>query len=78
MRLPYGTRTGDEAIDTLTVIAHDRFDDVIRKAKEPGSILLKAVEIDTAGNVWRDGEVDLVAPSFVETMVMGGSSADTR
>ena len=26
LRLPYGMRTGDEAIDTLTVIAHDRFD----------------------------------------------------
>lgn len=75
LRLPYGIRTGDEAIDTLTVIAHDRFDDVIRKAKEPGSILLKAVEIDSAGNVWRDGAVELVAPSFVETMVTGGSMA---
>ena len=27
LRLPYGQRTGEEAIDTLTVIAHDRFDE---------------------------------------------------
>jgi type III restriction enzyme len=71
LRLPYGVRTGDEAIDTLTVIAHDRFDDVIRRAKEEGSILLKAVEIDTAGNVWRDGAVEIVAPSIVESFVTG-------
>ncbi len=71
LRLPYGTRTGDEAIDTLTVIAHDRFDDVIKKAKEPGSILLKAVEIDADGNIWRDGAVELVTPSFVESFITG-------
>lgn len=71
LRLPYGVRTGDEAIDTLTVIAHDRFDDVIRKAKEEGSILLKAVEIDKAGSIWRDGAVELVAPSLVESLITG-------
>ncbi len=71
LRLPYGVRTGDEAIDTLTVIAHDRFDEVIRKAKEVGSILLKAVEIDASGHVWRDGATELVAPSLVESMITG-------
>lgn len=71
LRLPYGVRTGDEAIDTLTVIAHDRFDEVIRKANEEGSILHKAVEIDASGNVWRDGAVEIVAPTLVETMVTG-------
>ena len=74
LRLPYGQRTGDEAIDTLTVIAHDRFDEIIRKAKEPGSILLKAVEIDTEGNIWRDGAVELSSPSIVETMITGQGS----
>jgi hypothetical protein len=29
-RLLYGRRSGVEAVDTLTVIAHDRFDEVIR------------------------------------------------
>ncbi|KAA5595087.1 DEAD/DEAH box helicase family protein [Blastochloris sulfoviridis] len=76
LRLPYGVRTGDEAIDTLTVIAHDRFDEIIKRAKEPGSILLKSVEIDTEGNVWRDGAVELVSPSIVESMItgLGGAS----
>ena len=78
LRLPYGTRTGDEAIDTLTVIAHDRFDEVIKRAKEPGSILLKAVEIDAAGNVWRDGAVELVARSIIETMATGHGQLGER
>ncbi|MCA0434747.1 MAG: DEAD/DEAH box helicase family protein, partial [Proteobacteria bacterium] len=71
LRLPYGQRTGDEAIDTLTVIAHDRFDEVIKKAREPGSITMKAVEIDAGGKVWRNGETELVSQSVVESMVSG-------
>jgi type III restriction enzyme len=44
LRLPYGTRVcqNDEdefvAVDRLTVIAHDRFDEIIQKAREPGSL----------------------------------------
>ena len=75
LRLPYGQRTGEEAIDTLTVIAHDRFDEIIRKAKEPGSIVMKTVEIGADGNVWRDGMIDLTSPTNLETLVMGGGAA---
>jgi hypothetical protein len=32
-------RTGVDAVDTLTVIAHDRFDEVIRAARDPNSII---------------------------------------
>ena len=78
LRLPYGERTGDEAVDTLTVIAHDRFDEVIAKAKEPGSIVLKGVEIDGDGEVWRDGQIELSSPSIVEAMVMGGGFGERQ
>lgn len=73
LRLPYGQRTGDEAIDTLTVIAHDRFDEIIRRAKEPGSIVMKAVEIDAGGQVWRDGAIEISSPTILETMITGQS-----
>jgi type III restriction enzyme len=72
LRLPYGQRTGEEAIDTLTVIAHDRFDEIIKKAREPGSLVLKSVEIGADGNVWQDGKVELSSPTLLETMVTGG------
>ncbi|MCA3160348.1 MAG: DEAD/DEAH box helicase family protein [Burkholderiales bacterium] len=71
LRLPYGVRTGDEAIDTLTVIAHDRFDELIRRAREPGSILMKSVEIGGDGNIWRDGAIEIKAPTILETMATG-------
>src|SRR4029079_6280344 len=52
LRLPYGERTGIEAVDRLTVIAHDRVDEVIKAAKEPGSIIaLKAVTIGEGGEI---------------------------
>lgn len=73
LRLPYGERTGDEAVDMLTVIAHDRFDEIIQKAKEPGSIVLKSVEISSDGEVWRDGKIELSSPTIVEQIIGGAS-----
>lgn len=49
LRLPYGgKRTGDPDVDKLTVIAHENFEAVITKAKDPNSVLSKYsyVELD--------------------------------
>lgn len=49
LRLPYGgERTGNKDVDTLTVIAHDNFAQVINKSKDPNSVLSKVsyVELD--------------------------------
>ena len=73
LRLPYGMRTGEEAVDTLTVIAHDRFDDVIQKAKEPGSLVQKAVEIGPDGKVWTAGGYEVTATTSVEAAMTGRS-----
>ena len=37
MRLPYGRRTGVAAIDRLSIIAHDRFQEFVDEARRPGS-----------------------------------------
>jgi len=50
LRLPYGgKRTGIKEVDTLTVIAHENFEAVIEKAKDPNSVLsrLSYIELDT-------------------------------
>ena len=49
LRLPYGgKRTGDADVDKLTVIAHENFDEVIKRAQDPNSLLnkLSYIEID--------------------------------
>lgn len=76
LRLPYGTRTGVEAVDTLTVIAHDRFDEVIKRAREPGSIVkLKEITIGEGGDVTPEVREVLTVPTAVEAMFTGRDPA---
>ena len=71
LRLPYGKRTCVEAVDTLTVIAHDRFNDLIEKAKEADGVIhtLKQVRIGEGGDIPATAPRMVEAPSVVETMV---------
>lgn len=69
LRLPYGERTGDAAVDRLTVIAHDHFDAIIQKAKEPGSVTMRALDIGADGSV-KPSRADIVtAKPVYETKV---------
>jgi len=77
LRLPFGKRVskgGDDefaAVDRLTVIAHERFDDIIAKAREPGSIVMKTVEIGEGGDISPTGATLVTAPSVVQMLVTG-------
>lgn len=46
LRLPYGQRTGVAAVDRLTIVAHDRFQDIIDEAKR-GGYSFSTVQIGT-------------------------------
>ena len=39
LRLPYGKRTGLAAVDRLSIIAHDKFQEIIDEASRPGSAI---------------------------------------
>ena len=45
LRLPYGERTGDKAVDTLTVLSHEHFDQVIEASKDKSSVFNKMKHI---------------------------------
>lgn len=53
LRLPYGKRTGVAAVDRLSIIAHDKFQEIIDEASRPGSaikvqqIILAPGELET-------------------------------
>ncbi len=65
LRLPYGERTGDEAVDRLTIIAHDHFDEIIKRAKEPGAITMREIRIGAGGDIPAKGEEIITAkPSY--------------
>lgn len=39
LRLPYGMRTGVDKVDKMTIIAHDKFQEIIDEANKPDSII---------------------------------------
>lgn len=47
LRLPYGKRTGVTAVDRLNIVAHDKFQEIVDEANQPGSaIRLQDVILD--------------------------------
>lgn len=45
LRLPYAKRVGVAAVDRLTIVAHDHFQEIIDEANNPDSIIRKGVVI---------------------------------
>ncbi|EBA12233.1 DEAD/DEAH box helicase family protein [Roseobacter sp. CCS2] len=83
LRLSYGRRTGHPTVDTLTVIAHDRFEDVISKAKEDGSVVkMKAITLGNGGDVSDEKrKVVTVVPQYEQVLtgqLSGQGMADAR
>lgn len=73
LRLPYGKRTGVEAIDRLCIIAHDRFQDIVDRANDTESIIRKTLYIgssDDADVPDRQQQV-VTAPSMAEILTTG-------
>ncbi|MDU2683611.1 DEAD/DEAH box helicase [Clostridium sp.] len=48
LRLPYGERTGNKKVDTLTIVSHDKFQEIVDEANKADSIIKKEniIEID--------------------------------
>jgi len=72
LRLPFGKRTGIPAVDRLTIVAHDRFDEIIRAANDEKSIIRTGIVIgrDIPDKPKKSVEVR----SFIETAVSGEPS----
>jgi type III restriction enzyme len=45
LRLPYGKRTGVADVDRLTIVSHDRFQEIVDHANDPNSIIRTGVVI---------------------------------
>ena len=74
LRLPYGRRTNNEVVDRLTVIAHDRFDQVIAQAKAPDSIIqMKSVLIGDKNGVPSESTTAIKITPHIETILTGES-----
>lgn len=62
LRLPYGKRTGLDKVDKLTIVAHDRFQEIVEEANKPDSII-------KLQNIITIDETELNKPKEVVTSV---------
>lgn len=85
LRLPYGKRTGVEAVDRLSIIAHDRFQEIIDEANKPESaIRLKQIVLSDSDDnrkmktfVSRSNLAQMLEPSLSDESVNSGAKAQT-
>lgn len=72
LRLPYGRRTGVPAVDRLTIVSHDKFQEIVDHAKDPDSVIRAGVVIGR--DIPDKTQKAVVVPSAFEA---GIGAADT-
>jgi type III restriction enzyme len=72
LRLPYGKRTGVDGVDRLTIVAHDRFQDIVNQANMPDSALRGGIEVRFVND--ERTEAITVQPTLVAKLVGTGES----
>lgn len=63
LRLPYGKRTGVDAVDRLCIIAHDRFQEIVDRASRDDSLIHEKVYIGSGD----DADIPDREPQMVES-----------
>ena len=73
LRLPYGKRTGNPAVDRLTIVSHDRFQEIIDAANSPDSIIRTGVVIGR--DIPLAGQQIVAVPSTLMQHLFGGNGS---
>jgi len=75
LRLPYGKRVGVPAVDRLTIVSHDRFQEIIDEAERPDSIIRAGVIIGR--DIPEEGKrLITTQPGFTEKLIGGTSEPE--
>lgn len=73
LRLPYGKRTGVEPVDRLSIVAHDKFQEIVDEANNPENPLrLKQVILDRPEDAVKTESIQV--DSNVHTQLFGGET----
>ncbi len=68
LRLPYGKRTGVLPVDTLSIVAHDRFKEIVDEANRPDSLIrMRTIELDP-NDLARQTRVVVTQPNLVTSL----------
>ncbi len=70
LRLPYGKRTGVDAVDRLSIVAHDRFQEIVDEANNPENPLRMRQIILEAADI-ADAKDSVSITSTLQTLVTG-------
>ncbi len=68
LRLPYGKRTGVPAVDRLTIVSHDRFQEIVDEANRPDSIIRTGIVIGRDIPLEKS-KVVVAAPTVMERLI---------
>jgi type III restriction enzyme len=75
LRLPYGKRTDAPAVDRLTIVSHDRFQEIIDAANSLDSIIRTGVVIGK--DIPAEGQKIIAVPSTLVQRLIGGNGNST-
>jgi len=73
LRLPYGKRVGVPAVDRLTIVSHDKFQEIVDHANDPNSIIRSGVIIGR--DIPEDGRKVVEVKSQFEQMISGSQTS---
>lgn len=76
LRLPYGKRTGEPTVDTLTIVSHDRFQEIVDYANDPNSLIRKTVII--GADIPEGGKTAVKIDSPIDSIIDGNSTAESK
>lgn len=72
LRLPYGKRVGVPAVDRLTIVSHDKFQEIVDHANDPNSIIRAGVVIGR--DIPEAGQKAVEVKSAFEQAISGGAA----
>jgi type III restriction enzyme len=73
LRLPYGKRVGVPAVDRLTIVSHDKFQEIVDHANDPTSIIRAGIVIGR--DIPAAGRRAVEVKSAFEEVISGGAAA---
>lgn len=77
LRLPYGNRTGDEAVDRLSIVSHDKYEAIVNLANDPNSLVRKVYYIDATSSTQESKPQETVEmPSVYDSVLNDHSFAE--
>ena len=72
LRLPFGEKTDVAKVDRLTIVSHDKFNDIIEYANKPGSVIIDVVKLGS--ELVPEHMVGIEQQSTLEAALFGGTA----